>query len=69
MYKKVVTLNNNKSFINLCFLQKMNCQKTEGDQARISSLVLRFGAEPGAGVGTLESFLVCYKYTVRESVQ
>ena len=36
---KVSTLYNNKGFINLHFLQKMNCQKTEWDQARFSSLV------------------------------
>ena len=39
MNKKVSTLDNNKGFINLHFLQKMNCQKTEWDQARFSSLV------------------------------
>ena len=35
----VSTLDNKKGFINLHFLQKMNCQKTEWDQARLSSLV------------------------------
>ena len=33
------TLDNNKGLINLHFLQKINCQKTEWDQARFSSLV------------------------------
>ena len=42
MNKKVSTLDNNKGFINLRFLQKLNCQKTEWDQARFSSLVKRF---------------------------
>ena len=41
--KKVSTLENNKGFINLRFLQKTNCQKTEWDQARFSSLVQRSG--------------------------
>ena len=36
---KVSTLDNNKGFINPCFLQKMNCHKSEWDQARFSSLV------------------------------
>ena len=36
---KVSTLQNNKVFINLRFLQKMNFPKTEGEQARFSSLV------------------------------
>ena len=37
--QKVSTLDNNKDFINLRFLQKMNCQKTKWDQARSFSLV------------------------------
>ena len=37
--QKVSTLDNNKGFKNLCFLQKLNRQKTEWDQARFSSLV------------------------------
>ena len=37
--KKFQHHNNNKGFINLHFLQKLNCQKTEWDQARFSSLV------------------------------
>ena len=36
---KVSTLENNKVFINLRFLQNIKCQKTEWDQARFSSLV------------------------------
>ena len=39
---KVSTLDNHKGFINLHFLQKINCQKTVWDQARFSSLVKRF---------------------------
>ena len=35
----ISTPDNNKGFINLRFLQKMNCQKTEWDQARFSSLI------------------------------
>ena len=31
--------NNNKGFINLRFLQKINCQMMKWDQARFSSLV------------------------------
>ena len=37
--QKISTLDNNKGFINLRFLQRMNCQKTEWDQARYPSLV------------------------------
>ena len=37
---------NNKGFINLHFLQKMNCQKTVWNQARFSSLVKQFGNKP-----------------------
>ena len=37
--KKNATLDNNKGFINLRFLQKVNCKKTVWDQARLSSLV------------------------------
>ena len=36
---KVSTLDNNKGFINLCFLQKLKWMKTVWDQARLSSLV------------------------------
>ena len=39
---EVSTLDYNKGFINLIFLLKMNCQKTDWDQARFSSLVYRF---------------------------
>ena len=40
IYKfKVSTLDNNKGFIKLHFLQKMNSQNTEWDHARFSSLV------------------------------
>ena len=51
MNKKVSTLDNNKDkgFINLHFLQKMNCQKTEWDQARLSSLVKRFAVTKELG--------------------
>ena len=40
-----VRLDNNKGYINLCYLQKVNCKKTVRDQARISSLVKRFESE------------------------
>ena len=36
---KIATLDNNKGFINLRFLQKVNWKKTVWDQARFSSLV------------------------------
>ena len=39
---KVSTLDNIKGFIHLCFLQKINCQKTEWEQASFSSPVYQF---------------------------
>ena len=36
---KASTPDNNKGFIKLHYLQKMNCQKTKWDHARFSSLV------------------------------
>ena len=36
---KIARLDNNKVFINLRFLQKVNCKKTIWDQARFSSLL------------------------------
>jgi hypothetical protein len=37
--KQLSTLDNNKGFINLCFLETLKWMKTEWDQARFSSLV------------------------------
>ena len=42
LWIKVSTLDNNNVFINLCFLQKVNCQKTVWDQARFSCLLKWF---------------------------
>ena len=62
--QKVSTLDNNKGFVNLRFLQKMNCQKTEWDQARFSSLVEQF-----AGVMKDTKDVKKKKTTLRKKVQ